>query len=329
MLPPSRWLWDYLPGNTDQVDFVTISSPRDRFPGYGKLLAYYPQYAWLGLKAWPRLADYDLIVAWEGKNGVALALLRSLLRRSRPPMLILNFVLKGQVVLSNLWLMRYALRSVDCLSCVSNQEVAYYPQVLRLPADVFVQMPTVWPDHYTDRLPTVGDYIFAAGRSHRDYATLLEAVRGLPVRLIVNARSFNLQGLSAPDNVTLNPFLPSADFHRLVLGARFAVLPLHAARHASGETFLLEAMSARKPVIATRTYSTVEFIRPNHNGLLVEPGDVSGLRRAIEQLLADEARTAAMGLNARQDYEQNWSLPVIARRVETLARQIVERSLSR
>lgn len=50
----TKWIWDYLPDCRDNVDFVTITAPPDRFPGYGKLLAYYHRYIALGLKAWPR-----------------------------------------------------------------------------------------------------------------------------------------------------------------------------------------------------------------------------------------------------------------------------------
>ena len=51
----NRWLWEFLPDSTDQVDFEFIHQPADRFRGYGKLLAYYPQYGLLGLRALPRM----------------------------------------------------------------------------------------------------------------------------------------------------------------------------------------------------------------------------------------------------------------------------------
>lgn len=324
MYPGSRWLWDYVPGNTDSVDFATILPPADRFPGYGKLLGYYPKYGWLGLKAWPRQREYDLIVAWEGKNGVPLAFLRAITGRHSPPMIILNFVLKGQVVLRALGSIRLALRGLDCITCVSPQEVAHYSHVLRLTADRLRCIPTVFPDHHPDVAQCIpGDYVLAAGRSHRDYKTLVDAARGLPVRVVITGRPFNFHHLEPPDNVTLLPFVASGLFREIVRGARFAVLPLFEAQHASGETFLLEAMSARKAVIATRTYSTVEFVRSGENGLLVEPGDAGGLRQAMLYLLHDPAQAAALGQRARLDYEACWSLPVVARQMVSLAHEVV------
>lgn len=323
MYPGSRWLWDYVPGNSDDVDFVNILSPADRFPGYGKLLGYYPKYAWLGLKAWPRQKGYNAVVAWEGKNGVPLAFLRAVTGRHLPPLIILNFVLKGQVVLNALGLMRLAMRGANYLTCVSTREVTLYNRVLRLPPGRLRCIPTVLPDHHRDANACIlGDYVLAAGRSHRDYATLLEAARGLPVKVIVTGRSFNFRHLEPPDNVTLLPFVAPNLFRELVRGALFAVVPLFEAQHASGETFLLEAMSARKAVIATRTFSTVEFVRPGSNGLLVEPGDAAGLHQAMLSLLANPQRAAEMGRQARLDYEANWSLPVVARQVVDLVQAV-------
>ena len=60
---------------------------------------------------------------------------------------------------------------------------------------------------------------------------------------------------------------------------------------------ILEAMSARLPVVATRVGEAPEMIRPD-TGYLVEPEDVEGLASAIQRLLADPDQLAARGQNA-------------------------------
>ena len=52
---------------------------------------------------------------------------------------------------------------------------------------------------------------------------------------------------------------------------------------------LLEALAARKAVIATRVGAIPKVVN-NENGILVEPGDVEGLRNAILSLLASEEK---------------------------------------
>jgi glycosyltransferase involved in cell wall biosynthesis len=320
----NRWLWEYLPHSEDQVDFLFIRQPADKYAGYGKLLSYYPQYGWLGMRALPRMKKYDVVVTWEGKNGVPLAFLRSLSGIRKPPMMIINFVLKGQVVMDHLWFTRFAMRSVDMIACVSKKEMEYYSAELRLPLERFTQILTFHPDYHRRIWPQYQDFILAAGRSHRDYKTFVQAVDGLPLKAIINARPFNIEGLSMPENVHCNPFLPRDEFTNLVRNTRFAVLPLYPAKHASGETFLLEAMSAGKPVIATETYSTVEFIQEGVNGFLVPAGDFGTMREKILFLYHNPDIAQRMGKAARKFYEANCSFPVTAYHVDRILHQLVK-----
>ena len=319
----NRWLWEYLPQSRDQVDFLFIRQPADKYSGYGKLFYYYPQYGWLGLQALPRMKKYDVIVTWEGKNGVPLAFLRSLFGIHTPPMLVINFVMKGQVVLDHLWFTRFAMQSVDCIACVSRKEIDHYSAELKLPRSRFVQLLTFHPDHHRQVWTESEDYILAAGRSHRDYGTFFRAMEGLPIKAVVNARAFNIKDLKIPENVSCNPFLPPGDFFSLVRRMRFAVLPLQPAKHASGETYLLEAFAAGKPVIATETFSMVEFIQPGENGFLVPPGDAGALREKILYLYHNPSETLRMGQEARRFYEQNCSFPVTAIKVDRIVHQMV------
>ena len=63
---------------------------------------------------------------------------------------------------------------------------------------------------------------------------------------------------------------------------------------------LMEAMACRRPVVATKVGGIPELVRDGVDGLLVEPGDVMGLARAIERLLGDERLRSTMGANGRE-----------------------------
>ena len=58
---------------------------------------------------------------------------------------------------------------------------------------------------------------------------------------------------------------------------------------------LLEAMAARRPVVATRVGGVPEVVADGATGLLVLPGSVSALAGALRDLLRDPARARAMG----------------------------------
>jgi glycosyltransferase involved in cell wall biosynthesis len=320
-----KWLWDYIPDTDDTIDFISIQHPKDRFPGYGKLLSYYPKFWWLGLKAFPVMDKYDVILTWEANTAIPLAFFRTLSGRKSTPLVVLNFVLKGRPVLDMLGVIRFAMRSIDHVTCLSQREINHNSQVLEYPLERFTKLqgPYVEFPHQAAIEPRSGDYIFSAGRSHRDYATLIEAVQGLPVDLIINARPFNVKGLKPSPNVTINPFLPYEEFLALMAGSSFIALPLLPARHASGETFMAQAMSAAKAVIVSETYSTSEMIEPGVNGMLVPPGDILALRQAILYLRDHPQERFQIGQTARKHYQERWSFPVVAAKVDHLLNQIV------
>jgi glycosyltransferase involved in cell wall biosynthesis len=66
---------------------------------------------------------------------------------------------------------------------------------------------------------------------------------------------------------------------------------------------ILEAMSASRPVVATRVGGTPELVLPGKTGLLVERGDPAALAAALLSLLGDDALCSALGAAARQRLE--------------------------
>jgi glycosyltransferase involved in cell wall biosynthesis len=68
-----------------------------------------------------------------------------------------------------------------------------------------------------------------------------------------------------------------------------------------------EAMAHGKPVVACATGGLVNLVRDGETGVLVEPGDVAGIRSAIEELLADPDRRHRLGQAARERIEAHYS----------------------
>jgi glycosyltransferase involved in cell wall biosynthesis len=71
---------------------------------------------------------------------------------------------------------------------------------------------------------------------------------------------------------------------------------------------VLEAMSWGLPVIATPVGGIPQVIDHEVSGLLVAAGDIEGLARQIERLLADTALRERLGANARARIEADFSL---------------------
>ncbi len=67
---------------------------------------------------------------------------------------------------------------------------------------------------------------------------------------------------------------------------------------------LIEAMAAGCCVVATRIAAVPEVIEDGKTGFLFEPGDVEGLRRILERLLADPGLVETVGRAARAEAER-------------------------
>ena len=70
----------------------------------------------------------------------------------------------------------------------------------------------------------------------------------------------------------------------------------------------LEAMATAKPVIACSGQGIEEVIQNGFNGLLVAPGDVAGLAKALRQLLQNPALRAVLGREGRRTIVNGFTL---------------------
>ncbi|MDQ3006187.1 MAG: glycosyltransferase family 4 protein [Chloroflexota bacterium] len=334
--PGDRWLWKYLPSNTDELDFLIASGASDRFQKWGKLLNYYPAYWHSGLRALLKTQQtpYDLVVAWEGKNGFPYAVLRSLVGQQSPPLIILAFNIRG-VISHFLSLARFGLRSVARVVVFTPGEVEQYRRLLSLPPEKISYCPHGWYDpmrwydpekvNKSEALAGAGKFIFASGRSYRDYGTLARAVDGTEVNVKVSGRAFNLSGIEFPRNMEATGWLAEREFQDYLYESNFYVVPLEPIAHAGGDSSVLQAMSFGKATVATRAPSTETYVRHGETGLLVEPRDVEGMRKAILHLWRNPDEAKRMGQAARRRFEENHTIDHLAQRVYNIALQVTGR----
>ena len=141
--------------------------------------------------------------------------------------------------------------------------------------------------------------VVSIGRTLRDLDTLAAAARLIDAPVVVVAGKRDRMPADLPPNVRVLREIPLAETHRWLSGAAVAVAPLLATERSTGQVFIFEAMAMGKPVVATRSVGTVDYLRDGENALLVEPGDAAGLAAAIHRLRNDPAladRLAAAAL---------------------------------
>lgn len=155
--------------------------------------------------------------------------------------------------------------------------------------------------------------VCAVGLERRDYPTLLKAVEGLDLDLVIAAaspwskRKDSTTGQHIPGNVTVRKFDQYA-LRQLYADARFVVMPLEPVEFQAGVTAILEAMAMGKAVICSRVPGQTDVIVDNENGRYVPVGDPSALREEISRLLAGPDEAARLGNNGRRLVENEMNL---------------------
>ena len=164
--------------------------------------------------------------------------------------------------------------------------------------------------------------ICAVGLEFRDYPTLLKAVEGLDVHVVIAAaspwskRKDTTAGQRIPANVTVQRF-SQFEVRDLYAMSEFLVMPLYDVSFQAGVTALLEAMAMAKAIICSRTPGQTDVVVAGETGLYVPPGDVQALRDAIQHLLRQPELAEEMGRNGRLRIEREMSLACYVVRLNT------------
>ncbi len=152
------------------------------------------------------------------------------------------------------------------------------------------------------------DVVSIGADPRRDNALLLALARAHPewsFRLVLandGARSLG----TLPANVSVEVDIPFDHIRDRLARARTVVLPVRDNSYSGATTVLLQAMACGKPVAVSRTaaITTGYHLEDGVNCRLVAPGSLDELEAAARELLADEARAAALGARARETVER-------------------------
>jgi glycosyltransferase involved in cell wall biosynthesis len=88
---------------------------------------------------------------------------------------------------------------------------------------------------------------------------------------------------------------------------------------------IAEALMAGRPVVATAGGGVPEIIDDGVTGLLVPPGDVNSMAEAIRYLLSDLEKAGAMGMRARQEALERFTVERHVQQIEKIYAGIVSR----
>jgi glycosyltransferase involved in cell wall biosynthesis len=179
------------------------------------------------------------------------------------------------------------------------------------------------------------DIICSVGSEMRDYATLVEALRGLEIHCHIATAGIRIIGKvfsrkiqpsehlkNLSTNIVVQP-LSLPDLRDLYSRSRFVVVPLLPSNTDNGVNTILEAMSMGKAVICSKTEGQIDVIQEGNTGIYVPPGDVKALRNAIEYLWNNPSVAETMGRNGRAHIEQHHTLDAFVNKVKVIVDEVV------
>ena len=168
-------------------------------------------------------------------------------------------------------------------------------------------------------LPEGTRLVLALGRLHRNKAfdMLIRAMRQVPDAVLVIAgegpEREALEDLARREGVASRVRLPgwSNEPATLLAAADLLVCP---SRHEPLGNVIIEAFSARLPVVAAAAQGPVELITSGRDGILVPLEDAQALAAAIGAVLQDASLARRLGEAGRVRYEAEFAeAPVLAR----------------
>ncbi|HMQ29539.1 MAG TPA: glycosyltransferase family 4 protein [Chloroflexaceae bacterium] len=268
---------------------------------------------WLALRVLVDLRNVGVIYATGEDVGIAMAILLRLTGQGGPRLVMrIEEPVYGRTALRRAIIraiVSFGLKRIDLILTRTHAHVERLQSEFGVPAErlrfVADTVDTEFFSPHTLPAPQLVEgiarpYILSAGLELRDYRTLVEAVRGLPIQVVIAASSpwstygFGLTREEIPDNVRVEKYTPR-QMRELFRSAALVVVPVVPTKRSCGISVVLESMAMRRPVVAAHTEGLASYLEDGVNAATFPPGDAAALRRRLVELLENPALAERIG----------------------------------
>jgi glycosyltransferase involved in cell wall biosynthesis len=291
--------------------------------GRAGLSRFLPEGLAIAIAAYLARSRYDAIVSWEDRAALLLALLMKATGARTPHVAIFNWLSSPRKGM----LLRLVQSHIDRVLVYNSRQRAIAVDSLGIAPDRVTYIDYFVDQQFWRPLAAAEDTVYSLGNEMRDYATLIEAMRGLDIPCRISARPGRakgkrlttlgtiLAGGRLPANVSVGTPRSYVEGRDLYARARFVVIPLLPTDVDHGGTAIMESMAMGKAVITSRVAGQVDFVVDGETGLYVAPQDPAALREAIQFLWSHPEVAARMGQAGRKRIEERYTLEQFVVRV--------------
>jgi len=122
------------------------------------------------------------------------------------------------------------------------------------------------------------------------------------------------------DKVEFPGYIDNKDIPEYYKSADMIILPT--LRDEGMPMVLIQACAASLPIISSRIGGIPNILKDGVNGILVEPGDVEGLYRAILSVIKDSSKRKRMGENSYKIAREHFSLEAMVEGYDQVIKEL-------
>ncbi len=296
------WFFRYFPEGT-KVDIIDRQKQFLLHPFERRMKFYIYQ----SLKAFFRRKKYDVVISHGAQSGLVYSLLNIFSsRKKRPLHLIIDVggLNGGRTSPLEIALIRLALKSQPAMICHASIQERQYKKFYNkeIVNARFIRFGANIDEFVLQNFPTKG-YILSFGYATRDYDTLLKAWRQINTdkELVILGRAFNVE----EKNVKVIGSVDVTLLRKYIAESLFVVMPLPVLNFSYGQMSLIHSMAMGKPLLVTRTPSTVDYIKDGEGAFFVNPEDADDMKSKLLFMLDNEANLNEWGVKARHYVEES------------------------
>ncbi len=266
---------------------------------------------------------YAVVINADLRTAQLLAFIRNIFKLSFPRQIVLELML-DEARDDVFWgikrtIQSFIFKKVDLIFVSSRSETAAYSERLRLPNGRIRFLPFHTNVVEPRTVQGTGGYFLSAGKTGRDFEVLAQAIKNLNCEVVVVSDENSVKGVELPQNVKLFLNISYPKYLEMLADCHAVIVPLKRLVKSTGQVVILEAMALGKPVIATETVGTIDYIQSGINGILVPPDDSNALAKAISQLMADRNLCKRLSVNALKSVKDLHTFEIYVNTILTAA----------
>ncbi len=320
------WFYRYF-DKKPKVDVLDISSIPVLENFEQNALHFYIQQ---GLKAIPKLSNYDLVVSHGMPSAVIVALWQRMFRKKVKHIVFdigcFNSAAKSGKIMK---MLQFVSKSIDGIIYHSKCQKEYYEKYYPWLTDKseFIRFGTdleFFNNNELKKSDNYGSYIVCIGASRRDWNTLVKAYQtldtDLKLRIVgkVNSEYENIKGIEQFNHI------PVKEMINQIYNSRLCVLPLEAFNYSYGQMTFLQQMALGKCVISAKVPSLEGYAENMKTAVFYEPKNVQSCANAIKTILDNPVLESEIKNNAQEYLKSECNEEIMAKQIEKFIYKIIE-----